>query len=309
MDTNITSYHDKFFKELFSKKEQASEFVLKTFPPEIVRNLKLETLELDKTEYISKKLRTNFSDVVYNCNYGKRTKIKITLLFEHKSSPESYPHLQLLGYILRIWELQIKQKQKLTPVIPIIFYHGIKKWHKKSFADYFENPDEILKTFIPHFDYQLIDTSNYTDVQIKELYENLQLQTGILLLKNIFNEQKILEEANIIFSGINQLLQTREGEDFFETIVAYLLYATKIDTEKYIETMKTISPKTTDKFISTAMKLRMEGMEKGMEKGIKEGMEKVALNMLKEGFENSLISKVTGLSITEIDKLRKKIKN
>ena len=137
----------------------------------------------------------------------------------------------------------------------------------------------------------------------------MPLQTRILLLKNIFNEQKILEEANMIFSGINQLLQTREGEDFFETIVAYLLYATKIDTEKYIETMKTISPKTTDKFISTAMKLRMEGMEKGMEKGIKEGMEKVALNMLKEGFENSLISKVTGLSITEINKLRKKNKN
>jgi predicted transposase YdaD len=63
--------------------------------------LDLETLKLDKTEYIDSKLRTSFSDVVYDCRYGEKGKVKISLLFEHKSKPERFPQLQL-------WDICIK---------------------------------------------------------------------------------------------------------------------------------------------------------------------------------------------------------
>ena len=50
-----------------------------------------------------------------------------------------------------------------------------------------------------------------------------------------------------------------------------------------------------------------QGMEKGikdgMEKGRAEGMQAVALNMLKNHLDTSLICKVTGLSVDEIKKL------
>ncbi len=301
MNKNLINSHDRFFKELFSKKEDVSEFVAKTFPPEIARSLDLETLELDKTEYVDRRLRTSFSDVVYNCKYGKDTNIKISLLFEHKSYPESYPHLQLLGYMLKIWEIQIKQKEELTPIIPIIFYHGKKKWKNKPFDKFFNGIDETLQRFIPKFDYQLIDTSDFTDKEIIKLFKSLQLQIGILVMKNIFNEQKILQEINTIFAGLNQLLQTEQGEQFFETIVAYLLYATGIDTEKYVETMRTISINAGEKFVSTAMKLEMKGEKRGLIKGI----EKVAFNLILKGFDNKFINEATGLTNEQINHLRK----
>ncbi len=49
---------------------------------------------------------------------------------------------------------------------------------------------------------------------------------------------------------------------------------------------------------------RAEGMQKGMEKGRVEGMQTVALNMLKSGLDTSLICKVTGFSVEEINKLK-----
>ncbi len=70
MNKKIINSHDRFFSVLFSKKEEVSEFVSKTFPRELVQKLNLETLEIDKTDYINSKLRTNFSDVVYNCNWS-----------------------------------------------------------------------------------------------------------------------------------------------------------------------------------------------------------------------------------------------
>lgn len=296
MDKNLVNSHDRFFKELFSKKEEVSEFVSKTFPQELSDKLNLETLEIDKTEYVDNKLRTSFSDIVYNCKYGKDTIVKISFLFEHKSYPESYPHLQLLGYMLKIWETQIKQKQDLTPVIPIIFYHGEKKWNKKPFENYFSGIDEILRNFIPIFDYQIIDTSNYSDAQIQQVFSSLELQIGMLILKNIYNEQKILKEIHNFFANINQLLQTEKGEQFFETLVTYLYFATDIETQKFIEKMRTISPKAEEKFISTAMMLEMKGIEKGIKK--------VAYSMMQENIPDSIILKVTKLSQKELDYLK-----
>ena len=56
-----------------------------------------------------------------------------------------------------------------------------------------------------------------------------------------------------------------------------------------------------------------KGIQKGMQKGLKQGMiqgklernEEIALNMLEKGFKTSVISKVTGLSESKINTLRK----
>ena len=48
-----------------------------------------------------------------------------------------------------------------------------------------------------------------------------------------------------------------------------------------------------------------QGMEKGLEKGLEKGMKTVALNMLNEKVDLAVISKVTGLSIEELKKLKK----
>ncbi len=311
----IVNSHDRFFNVLFSEKAGVIEFVTKTFPADILSKLDLDTLELDTTEYVDNNLRTNYSDVVYNCKYGN-SQIKISLLFEHKSYIENIPQLQLLGYMLKIWLKQIKQKQKLTTVIPIIFYHGKRKWTKKEFKKYFEDIDSVLERFIPKFDYLLLDTSKYTDDEIIKLFEGLQLQIGMLVMKNIFDEQKILNELEKIFAGLNKLLQTEQGEQFFEFLVSYLFYATKIDTEIYVNKMRIISPIAEEKFVSTAMKLinqgKLEGLQKGIkegiQKGIKKGVEKVAYSLLKQGINDSIILKATGLTQKQLDYL-KTIKN
>ena len=65
--------------------------------------------------------------------------------------------------------------------------------------------------------------------------------------------------------------------------------------------------------ISTASRLfnegreegREEGIEKGMEKGIGKCKEEVALRMLQQNMELQLISQLTGLSIEQLQKLKK----
>jgi len=58
------------------------------------------------------------------------------------------------------------------------------------------------------------------------------------------------------------------------------------------------------KFISTAMRLRMEGMEEGIEKGIEKEKRKVAFSLLKQGISDEIILNATKLSQEELNYLK-----
>ena len=126
----VQNPHDKFFKELFSVRENALDFINGAFPVEIRDKIIPKSLKLDTTSYTDQKLDEYFSDIVYSCSIKEGEEIKISLLFEHKSYPVKYIHFQLLRYMLNIWESNIKQNIDLKLVVPMIIYHGKSGWKK-----------------------------------------------------------------------------------------------------------------------------------------------------------------------------------
>jgi predicted transposase/invertase (TIGR01784 family) len=114
----------------------------------LVKHIDLDSLVLENTSFVTAGLEEYFSDLVWQAKY-KKTDIKISFLFEHKSYVVSHPHIQLLRYILEHLDTQIKANEPLTVVIPIVIYHGDKEWKVRSFSDYFEGIDEQLQIFIP----------------------------------------------------------------------------------------------------------------------------------------------------------------
>ena len=152
----INNIHDSFFKSLFSVKENLQDLLQGTLPPEIISGVHLDTLEYDPTEYVDKELAPYFKDISCNMRYGDK-QIKISLLYEHKSYPAKNIHLQLLRYMLNVWENQEGNMQKLTPVIAIVFYHGKSKWTRSEMV---KGVPKELKRYIPLFDYVLFDTKD-----------------------------------------------------------------------------------------------------------------------------------------------------
>ncbi len=59
--------HDKFFKEVFSRKSDVIEFVKHSLPKVIVDNIDFTSFTPDVTSYIDKRLKEHFSDYVYTC--------------------------------------------------------------------------------------------------------------------------------------------------------------------------------------------------------------------------------------------------
>ncbi len=304
--------HDSFFKTLLSQKESASEFLEKIAPEEIVKRLELKSLQLDTTEYVDEQLQDYFADVVYNCNYkiGKRTEtVKITFLFEHKSYKEHIPYLQLLRYMLNVWDNQVKQAKKsdenfkdfkLNPIIPIIFYHGRTKWDKSPFKSYFSGIDEYLSKFLPQFEYHLIDLSKYPNKAITQMFNKRQLQIGMLLMKNIFYEAQLLQLLKNIFSDAYEFDDKASEREFYQGLTYYLFYATKIDLfNKIKEIMETIHTSKSKGFVSIAEGLIQQGKQEGRQ----EGIILVAFKMIQEKLPFEVIKKATGLNDEQIEYL------
>ena len=233
----------------------------------------------------------------------------LTFIFEHKSNVEQYPHLQLLRYILDTWDEQLKQNKTLTLVIPIVVYHGKRKWEKRDLSAYFgENLPESLLPYCPKFDYLLTSVQDLKDEQILELRKGLLINT-FLMMKHIWEPEFILQHPGLIFIHLEQ---NRLHEDFQEIVFAYFFKNTEIAKGKIQQFIQELPPTLNTKAMSTYEMILEEGIEKGIEQGRKEGREEgreemliqTTKEMLLKGFEYNVILDILHVEAEFIDRIR-----
>jgi predicted transposase/invertase (TIGR01784 family) len=139
---------------------------------------------LVKDSFIDKSLQEHFSDLLYKVKLrDTQTAAYIFLLFEHKSVPDAWAALQILRYLLEIWEqLQREGVKRLPPIFPVVFYHGNTKWRVpmnfNALVDF--SAHDYLKPYVPEYRYFLCDLSQLTDPQLSG---ESALQTVMLLMK------------------------------------------------------------------------------------------------------------------------------
>jgi len=189
-----------FFKEIESEKENAIDLIEATFPDDVLSELIPDSLTIDTNSYVDKNLKEYYSDLVYNCKCRNNAEIKISLLFEHKSYKPENEYLQLLRYIINIWSFQEKNKQKLTLIIPVIFYHGEENWKYRPITNFFKDYNENLYRFLPGFDYIITDICQFDDNKIRnELVKRDINKALFMLFKYIHNETLLVEKLYEIF--------------------------------------------------------------------------------------------------------------
>jgi hypothetical protein len=251
--------HDAFFKESFSMLAIAKEYVLHFLPQAIVSKLDLDQMVLDNTTYITPELEQYYADLVWTCKYGK-SKVRIAFLFEHKSKPEKYPHLQLLRYLLEIWDRDVKSKKPLTPVIPIVIYHGKPKWKIREFKDYFKGIGPELWEYLPSFRYELTDLSGYSPEDIQHTKAGL-LINALLALQYGNNVNFIRKHFSIFFHDENGSLNEDSNRNFIQLIIVYLFKNNEFSTVESKQLLATISEPIKKKVMNTYDRIIAEGFK------------------------------------------------
>jgi predicted transposase/invertase (TIGR01784 family) len=185
-DDRLLSSHDLPFKAFFSENEVAKSFLEENLPKSLIDRLDFNTLKIAKDSFVDKKLSQYFSDLLYEVKLQGKPAL-VYLLFDHKSKEDKFTGFQLLKYMVRIWESYFKQNKKvryLPVIIPMVVYHGEKKWRIDSrFNSLFEET-EHMEEYIPNFRYDVYDVSHIPDEDIQ----------GACVVENMFDGIKIYNE-------------------------------------------------------------------------------------------------------------------
>jgi predicted transposase/invertase (TIGR01784 family) len=274
----ISNPHDRFFKDVFSRRETARDFLQHYLPPDLRDQLDLASLEISKDSFIDAGLQEHFSDLLYKVALREGGETYIYILFEHKSYPDPLIAFQLLRYMVRIWEQSLKQNQKLLPVLPVVMYHGQAKWQiSLDFAALFDLP-EALQPFVPDYEYWLCDLSQYSDAEIKARVEDVViLQVGLLLLKYIWQDD-VRDRLEGMLDLLRELGRQETGLEYIRTVLRYVSAATDKLTAAELEEIVIEAFTEGENLMPT---IAEQWIEQGRTEGREEGQREAELRLLR----------------------------
>jgi len=310
--------HDSMFIHTFSEPENVKGFLKLALPDDIYQNLDLTDIRIETTTYIADKMKKLSSDLVVKTRLKNHeetvTPVDIYLLMEHKSSPEKNSLVQVLKYLYCEWQKDVDQKLPLRVILPLIFYHGEKKWTVPfRFVDQFNIPDHF-KEYMLDYKYLFFDTRewDFFNIDNREVRENIYLLTSLMLLKSAFNDDwdTIIHIFNLWHEkGI------ANDRDRVTRFLWYISETKDVSLEKVTQTLKETKTLGGELMASLAQRLRDEGRVEGREEGrlegrlegrvegIRESRVEMAKRMLHKNKSIDEIIEFTGLSEYEIKKM------
>jgi predicted transposase YdaD len=277
MPPRLIQRHDQFFKRLLERDGTAGALLRERLPPAIAERLGPDAPELVAGSFVSRELQEHQTDRLYRVRMVDGEIAFIYALIEHKSSPDLNVTLQLLGYMVQIWQWWIRQeinsrnnrRRRLPPIFPIVVYHGEAEWHiPLDFVGGMDlSVDDALRPHHLNFSYSLADLGRIEDA---ELSRDETLRVGFLILKHGSRNGDLRETL----LKLGKLAATL-GYDDLVALVRYILSEPNAVEAAIIgDVLKEIIPGQETRIMSIAAEQwKAEGFQMGEIKGKAAGIE------------------------------------
>ncbi len=329
--------HDQFFKSLFSHTPFAKELLQLIFSKQEINAYDWKKLKTEKDTFSN----STRADLIFSVplKNKQKSKVKIFILLEHKSTYNVNLFRQLFRYQALLIEKSFNEYGKPIPIIPVVFYHGRKPWKwKLSFQEAFGDKNfldipVLSRRSMLDFRIRLLDIQ---DVKWEKVFkdESIKSRGAFYLLREVWSSTADLVFLRRVFNFFKDVLPKRE--DLILSILEYLVTGYRMKSEVweeaeeeilkrgilkkggYMDIRKYIAERAREEGRQKGQqegwqkgqqegwqKGQQEGWQKGQQEGRQKGQQEIILNMLKKSAKISFISEVTGVSEKEINKLKK----
>jgi predicted transposase/invertase (TIGR01784 family) len=212
--------HDRFFRAVFSDLDSVRDLLRNSLPPQIIQMLDLDSIELSTDSFIDERLSLYQSDILIRVRTCS-SPVLIYVLVDHKSYPDRWAVLQLLVYMVRIWEQELSRHTKLKKlpcIIPVVFYHGARKWvYPLNFASYVAGTNE-LKVYIPDFQTLMF---NLQSVDLGSLQGGIAFQVALSAFKHAGRELR--SHIDEMLMSVSKLPTDAKTKAFLSRLFEYIL--------------------------------------------------------------------------------------
>ncbi len=269
-----------------------------------VAQLDFSTLEKVSGSYVSDDLRDREDDVIWKVRIGDSW-IYLYILLEFQSTVDRFMAVRLLTYTGLLYQDllksgQVKGKQKLPPVFPLVLYNGEKRWNAAtSIADLVDAVPPGLERYLPEYRYLIIDEGSYHEQELAELKN---LVAALFRLEHNREPETVLQ----LIGHLADWLGTPETEDLRRAFVYWIKRVLLPDRlpESDCETAQELVE------VHTMLEKRVKQWQKqwkaeGMLEGEQIGKLETARGLILHGVQLDIIAASTGLSREELEKLRR----
>jgi len=331
MSKKTNKPHDTRSKELFYNKEVFYSLLKDCVKADWIDDLDKDSLKRSSTSYILNDFKQKEADIVYEAtNRSGKQKVIFYVLMELQSKVDYRMPYRLLLYITEVLRdffnnsdtnARTRKGFKFPAVIPIVFFSGKDKWTvptnlREMFNGYKKFGESLL-----NFNYTLVDVKGYDDERVKGFHS--RLLKVMMLLEQARNKEELIgvllkyvndiiqfddEELRII-SAATSILDGHLGAEGAATLSDIL--KTK-NAERVTGMLANIVEYERRHQNSLLKRGREEGKKEGREEGRKEGREEGrkeervenAKAFLKMGSTIEQVAAGTGLTISEVEKIK-----
>ncbi len=282
--TDIHHPHDLFFSTIFERMDIAEDILISNIP-QLAELIEPGTMEHVSDQFVNAKLIRYVSDLLLKAKLKNGKEAYIYLLLEHKSYHDPRVALALLRYMIEIWWNE--QTKPLPFVFPVVIYHGSRSWNSDTnFSSLIQIPAG-MDEYTPHFEYYLLDLSQYSDEEIKG---SIYSRTTLLLFKHIFANDfgdRFLQICTLLA----ELHEQKSALEYMKSVLEYIGNATdKISSKQIAEGVKIALPLKGEKLMPTVFeKLREEGRQEGRHEGWQEGRQEGQQEGMEQGRDIGLL--------------------
>lgn len=273
-----------------------------------VKELDFDNCDTVDKSFISEHYKETESDIIYKLRL-KDKEIYIFILIEFQATVDRFMALRILNYMTNFYMDYLeshKKVKKLPALFPILLYNGEKKWTAPTNISELIEAGVQLGRFALDFEYFKIAENAYSK---QELLRIKNIVSTLFLAESYYDIELLQEELIALF----EREPDREAVSLFLNWFKQLAEHGRIKKADYksLEKIYTDKEEVRSMLINTLAKERKKiynkGKLEGKREGKLEGKIEAAKNLLAEGLSVTFISKVTGLSETEILKLQSEV--
>ena len=312
IETFIDRINDKLAKVILQNKESAVEY-LEVFLSDIAESLDLEGMTLKDTNLIDDQLGEYFCDAVYETylkpevGEEEKRKIRIVLLFEHKTSIESYfdLFLQLIGYIVLLWKKDRAAKLPPTIVIPLVINQGMTVLKSKTLHDSLKSmpslrsiPQNLLK-FIPQMEFHLLNIQPLPNETILNLREDGLLRSFLLSTVAVEDKNRI---HGVLIEIFKFMAYQPHLSRYFSQIFRFLVQEGYFTQEELDEIKKyyLLTPNQEKDMMTTVQVWKQEGRQEGRQEGEQKNKRLTVLRGYARKYKMNVLTDFSGLPLQEV---------
>lgn len=194
--------YDSSSKIIFGNAQLCSQFLSNYMDMPMLRNIRPEDIEDVSERYVPMFTEERYADTVKRVKISENNTLFFISLIEHKTKVDYNVSMQLLRYMVYIWEDYEKEMErahkgitktrdfKYPPILPIVYYEGSGEWTAvRNFQDRVFLP-EVFGAFTPRFLYKLIQLHKYS---MEDLVDKNDELSFVMLINRLQGTEEFRE--------------------------------------------------------------------------------------------------------------------